>query len=482
MEKNDNETMMNLGQDFVKEIVKTLEKIDTLINNKTAIKTEELLKRKSNLEKILSELENSIKKIPTIQKSITRMSEISEKIKISSENCMNELAEWLYFYNDFQIYKDEMIKAYKKFKDIKIRVIDYDLNLSEKEKKLQKLKIQNEELEIIKKNLSIAYGKLQKQNENSIEKQQNASFLEETKSLIKFGYPQRKTGIKILDSFDLFIYTHSKEPENRLSNFVKLEYKFPLYYAIALTEKQIFLTGGQSQLYNKTFTNNYAFEIDLNGKIIQKPNMKMERFNHSIISAKINESELIFVIGGKNNNGECLANCEIYDILENKWIEINSLNNKRYKSELCIFNRKYIYAFFGYNEKSYVQTIENYDICLIFSDIKSTNWKIIYEIKTPIISENLAFSDFGLAQNSEKSIILFGGVSYKYQAPVNNIFIFDTEKCELSEFPEKLHSPDIFNNAPIFYYENNIICIGKELNIHIFDLEKQKFNNSKINY
>ena len=79
--------------------------------------------------------------------------------------------------------------------------------------------------------------------------------------------------------------------------------------------------------------------------------MKVARMYHSMIY--IDNKNLIFTVGGEDENGNLLDSCEVYTTNDNHWKMLNTLNYKGKNLGLCKFikenkksgDRQYIYAF-----------------------------------------------------------------------------------------------------------------------------------------
>ena len=58
------------------------------------------------------------------------------------------------------------------------------------------------------------------------------------------------------------------------------------------------------------------------------------------------EDRYIYVVGGCNENDEMIKDCEKFDILDNKWIPMPSLNEERGNPGTCLSeDKRYLYAY-----------------------------------------------------------------------------------------------------------------------------------------
>lgn len=61
------------------------------------------------------------------------------------------------------------------------------------------------------------------------------------------------------------------------------------------------------------------------------------------------EDRFIYVIGGCNENDEMMRDCEKFDILNNKWVPLPSMNEERGNPGTFISqDKRYLYAFQGF--------------------------------------------------------------------------------------------------------------------------------------
>jgi hypothetical protein len=83
----------------------------------------------------------------------------------------------------------------------------------------------------------------------------------------------------------------------------------------------------------------------------------------ALFSTGIYFSGYIYAIGGKTNENVNTKLCERYDIENDKWENIASLNHARSRPGVCAFGDNNLYAFFGTASSGLVlPDIEVYDI------------------------------------------------------------------------------------------------------------------------
>ena len=179
-------------------------------------------------------------------------------------------------------------------------------------------------------------------------------------------------------------------------------------------------------------------------------------------------------------SGEFNKKVEMYSPSKNEWKEIPEMINERSNFSSCIFQDKYLFAFFGFNnpKKQYLNTIEFLDLLE-----EDKNWTyLLYEN-----SQNLSLKiiNFITINYNEEKIIFFGGYNKELEKPIdkfiqliisqdlNNNYIEevdrqfkDIEKNKIYEF-----------NTNTTSYEDNLkrkynTAIDKNNNVHIFEIDK----------
>ncbi len=81
-----------------------------------------------------------------------------------------------------------------------------------------------------------------------------------------------------------------------------------------------------------------------NPQPIGLPAMKFARCRHGLVTLS---SELICALGGFEQEGAMLPTCEVFDIPNNIWTSVGSMNYPRVCVASCILNNRFIYVFGG---------------------------------------------------------------------------------------------------------------------------------------
>lgn len=89
----------------------------------------------------------------------------------------------------------------------------------------------------------------------------------------------------------------------------------------------------------------------------RKANMQYARHGHSCCSLGEN---YIVVTGSRKEVKEAPFRTELFSINENRWMELQKINNGRHYHSSCSFENSYVYIFCGISNQSkkYLNTIE----------------------------------------------------------------------------------------------------------------------------
>ena len=231
-----------------------------------------------------------------------------------------------------------------------------------------------------------------------------------------------------------------------------------------LYHNKIFLISGNNNIVFDSFK-----------KVFKKkscyPAIK-DLIRHSLV--KIDYS--IFFIGGFKviDNLNYSSNiCCVYDVIQNDWTPLGSLNVGRYDTMVCTTNNKKIFVFGGKNEKNkFLDSIEYLDI------EKCEKWFEL-DLKLPIPLRN-ASCTFYFEDGVEKSdkIFIFGGEAY--EGLLSKVFILDVNKFEWKTL-QNMQFPR-YNNYSFYHNKCLYVLSGNsELkdSSYLFLGEKYSLQNDK---
>ena len=174
----------------------------------------------------------------------------------------------------------------------------------------------------------------------------------------------------------------------------------------------IFFTGGGTSA-SEQFPEQY-FQITMKITIMKSSdtmdiikdklsNMNVPRANHTMIAIA---NKKLYVVGGYNSAGN-ISSCEEYDIDENKWRIIPSLNEKKKQVSVCSYKDQYLYAFGGcISDKVTASEIIEY---LDTKDSLAKTWESIKIVSGLDLFKNTHSP--GVVAVSADCILVFGGVT-----------------------------------------------------------------------
>lgn len=261
-------------------------------------------------------------------------------------------------------------------------------------------------------------------------------------------------------------------------NVVELEIDFaiPRHHKSLITpEGFIIMTGGLEAMKDGEiifFPDTFILDIKNCSLVPLKP-MIYARAGHGLVYT----SNGIMAVGGISKNQAVTETCEIYNIEENEWYQIASLNEPTMNSTLCLFNDMFVLKISGKtSEHELCQYVELYS----FED----NVWVVLECEDPNM---IIPSSCGCTQINESEIIIFGGSFAQYSDRTNAIMIMQLDE-DLQGFSLKTSNVTLpvkesftndqaicvdgrilaLQNVPnpiegkLFVHSKSIVCIGKE--------------------
>ena len=220
--------------------------------------------------------------------------------------------------------------------------------------------------------------------------------------------------------------------------------------------KKLFISGGIINPFENKYSNLF-YMIDLynldnktNSYIYELSPMKYGKNNHSMIG----NGNDIYVVGGENSNI-----VEKYDIINNNWVELNSMIKKRSNAMLAIDN-DYLYAFFGKGENNkYPESIERLNI-----KNKNSIWEIILFSNPSNIDTRL----YGCGIYQIDELIYFFGGKYN-EICSDEIFFFNIIERVIDKSDSKLKWKETFKENNLFNLGEKVVQIldGKYIGIYL---------------
>ena len=296
-------------------------------------------------------------------------------------------------------------------------------------------------------------------------------------------------GNAIIDNPETFGIITYEANSNKISSY---KYKssdysilntFNNFTAYCNARNCLYFSGGENEQSNDLDKTSLKYNdflyIDLSTltedklNVNELPNLIEARTWHSMIFVP---NKYIFIVGGSNTR-----TVELYDIDEKKLTKDSELNEIRCESSLCLVNKTYLYAFFGFVlHQEYNKNIER---CNLLKEKRK--WEYVnYQVKEGI---NLKLSFFGVTYFKENELLLIGGndndndekrFDYHYTIAQN-----EDEKDIITEYDSELKENSIVFREKLFHpiAENKAINIPTIIgdNIKIFIFESGKINVMK---
>ena len=179
-------------------------------------------------------------------------------------------------------------------------------------------------------------------------------------------------------------------------------------------------------------------------------------------------------------SGEFNKKVEMYSPSKNEWKEIPEMLNERSNFSSCIFQDKYLFAFFGFNnpKKQYLNTIEYLDLLE-----EEKNWTYLIYENSQMLS--LKIINFITINYNEEKIIFFGGYNAELNKPIEKFIQLIISQDLKSNYIEEVDRQfkDIEKNKLYEFntnttsYEDHLkrkynSAIDKNYNVHIFEIDK----------
>jgi len=204
---------------------------------------------------------------------------------------------------------------------------------------------------------------------------------------------------------------------------LNIDFKIPRWHRSIVTPfGEIYMTGGVDVDQTDVKLNkSYVYDFN-NNTLIEVMNMHVGRSGHALVYLQ----GYLYAIGGFSQAKEFTRQCERYNIRNDTWEEIASLNVGSNNPCACTFNDRYIYKFGGkIDDTRLCNYIERYSPAI-------DKWTIVqYEVYGEPIhtgGSNLLLSSAACCQINEKEILVFGGTHADYSQKSNSSFVLHVEK------------------------------------------------------
>lgn len=214
------------------------------------------------------------------------------------------------------------------------------------------------------------------------------------------NYTKKNTNLQNIN----YIFGTDNEPFQIEINKLNSEIKtFPIKWDLRLKNHQgvirikndeLFFAGGVNYSFNRVYNN--CFTYNLKTKKIKSINSMLDiRFSFSITFFK-NE---IYVLGGRtygNNEESILSDCEKYNLLKKKWINLGALNESRCQTSCFIIKNK-LFISGGLSKSG--DTLQSIEVL----NEKKNRWELFGS------SLNIGLMGFISFPIDEDKVLFFGG-------------------------------------------------------------------------
>jgi hypothetical protein len=214
--------------------------------------------------------------------------------------------------------------------------------------------------------------------------------------------------------------------------------------------------------FQNSIQNMLPFQIQIMEK---KADMAYSKNGHS--SLEINQSALI-ILGGIESKNK-LKVCEQYDIIKDSWSFLPELN--QFKSEITpiLFRKRFVYVFGG----EISAKLEMLDM------EEGKSWEILKLNEDCDKSKRMRLGKRGAIQISSSHIMIFGGKTESYrQCDESSCSLLHPEQLTKRNLDSIMCKGDYFLSTKPIYYENCLYSMGKEKDIHIYNLSTKEWSIS----
>ena len=183
------------------------------------------------------------------------------------------------------------------------------------------------------------------------------------------------------------------------------EYKFPKNFSYLNILPYCYISGGLKIEQNKEsveLSDFYAIRrrATKNFEFVQLPPMIESKSNHCMVELKYLNG--LGVIGGTESK-----DCEVFSFKKYEWFNLPDLNNIRENPCCCVLNEKYLYCFFGYDNKSF-----KYHVTIEKISLKSKDqWSEITPEGQQIYMKRKGASCLNYNLKGKDHILIVGGVN-----------------------------------------------------------------------
>ena len=147
---------------------------------------------------------------------------------------------------------------------------------------------------------------------------------------------------------------------------------------------------------------------------VQKKNLQYARHGHSLTSIA---EKYIMVTGSRKEVSNASQKVELYDTVNDEWMELSDINTGRHYHSSCTFDNKFVFLFGGIknSDKKYVNSIEKLSFTMNnfmnkWEPINMNDAGLYINKSLPVPSRQGS----GMTQFSPTEIMIMGGFNGKF--------------------------------------------------------------------
>ena len=171
-------------------------------------------------------------------------------------------------------------------------------------------------------------------------------------------------------------------------------------------------------------------------------------------------TNIVYSLGGKNQEDKCLNVCERFDVSANHWTRTANLNERKFYVSAAALSCAALYVFGGYNGTP-VNTIEE------LRPAVEDRWRIV---KLATAAGWTPRDETACIQKSENEILVFGGIDTTGGC-TDEVYSLDVKARTLTRCEKSLGKREWFTmRSPVRYLDSIYIFGYFVKDIHIYSL------------
>ena len=169
-----------------------------------------------------------------------------------------------------------------------------------------------------------------------------------------------------------------------------------------LPDQSVYIIGGShDQKSTETISSCTKYQIQPNGRVQMQEQAPMKD-SRSSFGCTVNVHKKEIYVAGGYTRGQTTKKCEAYNVDNNEWRQLPSLNEEKCATSLSLMGGHLLYCFGGFNknEQNQALLLNSIEVCDLNSAV---DWQML-NLKLP-----QQVCDMGSVPISKNQILLFGG-------------------------------------------------------------------------